>query len=92
MRHLAAYLLLVLGGNATPSVDDITNVVVAAGGAVDDAAVEALLGDLEGKVRGCAFGLEQNGGPVAEFCSTRIFRVIVVDMMMVVVTVIAEPR
>lgn len=49
MKHLAAYLLLVLGGNATPSADDVTAVITAAGGEVDSDKLTALLGDLEGK-------------------------------------------
>ena len=51
MRHIAAYLLLVLGGNATPSADDITAVVAAAGGEVEGAAEETLIAELAGKVR-----------------------------------------
>lgn len=42
MKAIAAYVLLVLGGNATPSVEDITNLITSVGGT-------ALLGDLEGK-------------------------------------------
>jgi large subunit ribosomal protein LP2 len=49
MRHLAAYLLLVLGGNATPTVDQVNSVITAAGGEADEAKVTALLADLEGK-------------------------------------------
>jgi ribosomal protein L12E/L44/L45/RPP1/RPP2 len=49
MRHLAAYLLLVLGGNATPSAEQVNAVITAAGGEADEAKVTALLADLEGK-------------------------------------------
>ena len=31
MRHLAAYLLLVVGGNSSPSAEDITTLLGAAG-------------------------------------------------------------
>lgn len=49
MRHVAAFLLLVLGGNETPSASDIESVVTSFGGEVDSAKVEALLKELEGK-------------------------------------------
>ncbi len=49
MRYLAAYLLLAIGGNATPSAEDITNVVTAAGGEADADRIAALLAELEGK-------------------------------------------
>ncbi len=49
MRYLAAYLLLVIGGNATPSAEDITNVVTSAGGEADAERIASLLAELEGK-------------------------------------------
>ncbi len=49
MRHIAAYLLVVLGGNATPSSEDVKAVITAAGGEADDAALELLFSELEGK-------------------------------------------
>jgi len=49
MKHIAAYVLLLLGGNATPSVDDITNLITSAGGEVDADKINTLLADLEGK-------------------------------------------
>ena len=49
MKHLAAYLLLVLGGNVTPSADDVTAVITASGGEVDADKLAALITDLEGK-------------------------------------------
>lgn len=49
MRHLAAYLLLVLGGNASPNAEQVNAVIAAAGGEADEAKVTALLADLEGK-------------------------------------------
>lgn len=49
MKAIAAYVLLVLGGNATPSAEDITNLITSVGGAADEAQITALLGDLEGK-------------------------------------------
>ncbi len=49
MKLLAAYVLLVLGGNATPSADDVTNLVTSVGGEVDADKLTAMLGDLEGK-------------------------------------------
>ncbi len=49
MKLLAAYVLLLLGGNATPSADDVTNLITSVGGEVDADKLTALLGDLEGK-------------------------------------------
>jgi large subunit ribosomal protein LP2 len=49
MRHLAAYLLLVSGGNATPSAEDVTNLLSQAGIDVDSERLNQLIADLEGK-------------------------------------------
>ncbi len=49
MRHLAAYVLLVIGGNATPSAEQVSAVITAAGGEADQASLDALIADLEGK-------------------------------------------
>jgi large subunit ribosomal protein LP2 len=49
MNAIAAYALLILGGNAAPSATDVTKVIAAAGGEADEAKVAALIGDLEGK-------------------------------------------
>jgi ribosomal protein L12E/L44/L45/RPP1/RPP2 len=37
MRHVAAYLLCVLGDNKSPSADDIKNVITSVDGEADDA-------------------------------------------------------
>ena len=49
MRHIAAYLLLVLGGNAKPTAEDIKKVLSAAGIQGDDARIASLLKEVEGK-------------------------------------------
>ncbi|TYZ63144.1 hypothetical protein PybrP1_008227 [[Pythium] brassicae (nom. inval.)] len=49
MRHVAAFLLLVLGGNTSPSAADIEKVIASFGGEADAAKVELLLKELEGK-------------------------------------------
>ena len=49
MRHLAAFLMCVIGGNATPSAADVTKVITSCGGAVDDEKLAALMADMEGK-------------------------------------------
>lgn len=51
MKHVAALLLLKLGGNDAPDAAAIKAVIEAAGGEADEAAITSLLGDLEGKVR-----------------------------------------
>jgi large subunit ribosomal protein LP2 len=58
MRHLAAYLLLQIGGNASPSAKDVKKVLDAVGIEADEERLEKLIGELEGKdvntVRVCA--------------------------------------
>lgn len=49
MKYLAAYLLLVQGGNAAPSAADIKSVVESVGAEVDEARINELLSSLEGK-------------------------------------------
>ncbi|ETV70310.1 hypothetical protein H257_14010 [Aphanomyces astaci] len=49
MRHVAAFLLLVLGGNTTPSAADVEKVITSVGGEVDSEQLEALLKEVEGK-------------------------------------------
>ena len=49
MKHAAAYLLAVLGGNATPSAEDVSKIIVASGGSVDDEKLAALIAEFEGK-------------------------------------------
>lgn len=49
MKHLAAYLLLGLGGNTSPSASDIKNVLSSVGAEADDERLAALLKELEGK-------------------------------------------
>ena len=49
MKELAAYMLLVKGGNATPSAADVTKVIEAVGGEVDTEKLTTLLADMEGK-------------------------------------------
>jgi large subunit ribosomal protein LP2 len=49
MKHLAAYLLLGLGGNTEPSAKDIKHVLSSVGVDADDDRLEKLLGELKGK-------------------------------------------
>jgi large subunit ribosomal protein LP2 len=49
MKHLAAYLLLGLGGNSSPSAADIKSVLESVGIEADDERLEKLLSELEGK-------------------------------------------
>ncbi|KUF75380.1 60S acidic ribosomal protein P2 [Phytophthora nicotianae] len=49
MRHVAALLLCVLGGNATPAVADLEKVVKSFGGEFDQEQAEKLVKELEGK-------------------------------------------
>lgn len=49
MKHLAAYLLLGLGGNTSPSAKDVTAVLESVGIEADNDRLEKLLSELEGK-------------------------------------------
>ena len=49
MRHLAAYLLLITGGNAAPTAEDVSAVLAQAGIESDSERLTALLKELEGK-------------------------------------------
>jgi len=49
MRHLAAYLLLQIGGNASPSAEDIKKLLGTVGIEADDERLEKLIAELEGK-------------------------------------------
>jgi len=49
MKHLAAYLLLSLGGNESPSAKDIKSVLESVGIEADDERLTSLLSELKGK-------------------------------------------
>jgi large subunit ribosomal protein LP2 len=49
MKHLAAYLLLQLGGNASPSAQDITSVLESVGIEADNERLEKLISELKDK-------------------------------------------
>ncbi|KAH8920688.1 ribosomal protein 60S [Atractiella rhizophila] len=49
MKHLAAYLLLTIGGNTSPSAADIKGVLSAVGIDADESRLSSLLSELEGK-------------------------------------------
>nr|POF26332.1 60s acidic ribosomal protein p2 [Quercus suber] len=49
MKHLAAYLLLGLAGNTSPSAEDISSVLESVGIEADQDRLTSLLSELEGK-------------------------------------------
>ena len=49
MKHLAAYLLLNIGGNTSPSASDIKGVLDSVGIDADDDRLDKLLDELKGK-------------------------------------------
>ena len=49
MRHIAAYLLLQIGGNTSPSAADVKKVLSAVGIEAEDDRLEKLISELEGK-------------------------------------------
>lgn len=49
MKYLAAYAMLVVGGNATPSAEDVTKVLSSVGVEVDEERAQALVTEMEGK-------------------------------------------
>jgi large subunit ribosomal protein LP2 len=51
MKHIAAYLMLLVGGNAAPTADDIKKVLSAAGVEADADSLTRLMAAVDGKVR-----------------------------------------
>ncbi|KAK8339059.1 hypothetical protein V6Z11_A08G009900 [Gossypium hirsutum] len=49
MKVVAAYLLAVLGGNASPSADDLKVILGSVGAEADDDRIELLLSEVKGK-------------------------------------------
>ncbi|KAF3624583.1 60S acidic ribosomal protein P2 [Capsicum annuum] len=49
MKVIAAYLLAVLGGNASPSAKDLKNILGCVGAEADDDRIQLLLSQVEGK-------------------------------------------
>lgn len=49
MKHLAAYLLLTIGGNTSPSAKDVKAVLESVGIEADDARLKSLISELKGK-------------------------------------------
>lgn len=49
MKHLAAYLLLGLGGNTSPSAKDVKEVLSSVGIDADDDRLDKLISELKGK-------------------------------------------
>ena len=49
MKHLAAYLLLKLGGNDSPAASDIKGVLSSVGIDADDERLDKLIDELKGK-------------------------------------------
>ncbi|MED6119119.1 hypothetical protein PIB30_008928 [Stylosanthes scabra] len=49
MKIIAAYLLAVLGGNTSPSADDIKNILSSVGAECDDDKLELLMSQVAGK-------------------------------------------
>lgn len=49
MKVVGAYLLAVLGGNATPSAEDIKSILSSVGVEAEDSRIELLLSEVEGK-------------------------------------------
>ena len=49
MRHIAAYLLLQIGGNTSPSAEDIKKVLGAVGIEAEEERLSKLISELEGK-------------------------------------------
>jgi large subunit ribosomal protein LP2 len=49
MRHIAAYLLLQTGGNASPSAGDVKELLSTVGIEADDSRLKTLISELKGK-------------------------------------------
>eukprot|EP00580_Thalassiosira_gravida_P007940 CAMPEP_0201636028 /NCGR_PEP_ID=MMETSP0493-20130528/8340_1 /ASSEMBLY_ACC=CAM_ASM_000838 /TAXON_ID=420259 /ORGANISM="Thalassiosira gravida, Strain GMp14c1" /LENGTH=76 /DNA_ID=CAMNT_0048108061 /DNA_START=94 /DNA_END=321 /DNA_ORIENTATION=- len=49
MKHMAAYLMLVIGGNASPTADDVSKALSAVGVEADSESLDKLISELDGK-------------------------------------------
>ncbi|PPS12927.1 hypothetical protein GOBAR_AA07715 [Gossypium barbadense] len=49
MKVVAAYLLAVLGGNASPSADDLKNILASVGADAEEERLQLLLSEVKGK-------------------------------------------
>ena len=49
MRHIAAYLLLQIGGNVSPTASDVKKVLAVVGVEADDERLDKLISELKGK-------------------------------------------
>jgi large subunit ribosomal protein LP2 len=49
MRYIAAYLLLKIAGNESPTAADVTKVIQSVGIEVDEARLNSLISELDGK-------------------------------------------
>jgi large subunit ribosomal protein LP2 len=49
MRYIAAYLLLKIAGNESPTAADVTKVIQSVGIEVDKARLDSLISELDGK-------------------------------------------
>ena len=49
MKHMAAYLMLVLGGNDTPTADDVSKALSSVGIESDSEQLDKLISELDGK-------------------------------------------
>ena len=65
MKHLAAYLLLSLGGKDSPSAKDVKSVLESVGIEADDERLNSLISELKGKdlQEVCAPTMYYLGGP-----------------------------
>ena len=54
MKYVSAYLMCVLGGNDTPSEDDVKGVLAAVGVEVDAEKLTSFMSSVAGKVRPCS--------------------------------------
>lgn len=62
MKHMAAYLLLALAGNESPSAADVKGVLSSVGVDADDERLNKLISELEGKdLNEVRFMLKQSG-------------------------------
>ena len=68
MRHIAAYLLLQIGGNTSPSAGDIKKVLGAVGIEADEERLEKLISELEGKDINAVRIMSYRTVHVSEFC------------------------
>ena len=72
MRHIAAYLLLQIGGKAEPTADDISKLLSTVGITADEERAEKLISELQGKDVAQVSVVVRTGGMIDQQLDTQL--------------------